>query len=71
LSVRSDDHLFIAGPDEYRVRRVESKPIITTVAGDANYGFRGDDGPALKLDLLHQIVVLTELCLTPGSEGIE
>ena len=36
---------------DYRVRRVGTDGIITTVAGNGTYGYSGDDGPALSAQL--------------------
>ena len=44
-------NLFIADQNNNRIRRVDSKGIITTVAGNGNAGFSGDGGPATQASL--------------------
>jgi uncharacterized protein (TIGR03437 family) len=44
--VDSAGNLYIADPDNVRIRMV-SNGVITTVAGDGTPGFTGDDGPAI------------------------
>jgi sugar lactone lactonase YvrE len=51
VAVDSSGNLFIADEGNYRIREVTTNGIITTVAGNSNYGFSGDGGPALNADL--------------------
>lgn len=44
----SAGNLYIADRDNYRVRRVDPKGLITTVAGTGRSLFSGDDGPATQ-----------------------
>jgi uncharacterized protein (TIGR03437 family) len=43
--------LYIADAGNYRVRKVSSSGVITTVAGDGTQGFSGDGGPATSAQL--------------------
>jgi sugar lactone lactonase YvrE len=47
FSIALDDlgNLYIADGRNYRVRKVDTRGIITTFAGDGTQGFSGDDGP--------------------------
>ena len=40
-------NLYIGDRDNYRVRRIDPKGVITTVAGTGTAGFSGDGGPAI------------------------
>lgn len=53
LAISPDGELYIADRENHRVRKVDSKGIITTVAGNGTAGFSGDGGPAnmASLDL--------------------
>ena len=53
-------NLFIADESNNRVRRVDSKGIITTVAGNGNAGFSGDGGPATQASLNSPTGVCTD-----------
>ena len=44
-------NVYIAERSNYRIRRVDTAGIITTVAGNGTYGFSGDNGPANKAAL--------------------
>jgi uncharacterized protein (TIGR03437 family) len=44
-------NLYIADQNNHRIRKVDSKGIITTVAGTGTPGFSGDGGPATKAEL--------------------
>jgi sugar lactone lactonase YvrE len=51
LAVDSAGNLFIADSGNYRIRRVSSSGIITTVAGNGTYGYSGDEGPATSAQI--------------------
>ncbi|MFE2041242.1 hypothetical protein ACFXAZ_09975 [Streptomyces sp. NPDC059477] len=46
VAVDAEGNLFIAVYGAHRVRKVDAKGVITTVAGDGQAGYRGDGGPA-------------------------
>jgi RHS repeat-associated protein len=46
IAVASDGSLYIADSGSHRIRRVDPKGIISTIAGNGNGGFSGDGGPA-------------------------
>ncbi len=47
LAVDNKGNLFIGDGTNYRIRKVDSNGIITTIAGTGIEGFAGDNGPAL------------------------
>ncbi len=51
VAVGPDGSLYIADWDDQRVRRVDPRGVITTVAGNGTPGFSGDGGPATKAEL--------------------
>jgi sugar lactone lactonase YvrE len=51
LATDHDGNLFIADPNNSRVRKVSADGIITTVAGNGNRGLKGDGGPAETAEL--------------------
>lgn len=51
IEVDSSDNLYIADRGNNRVRKVDSKGIITTFAGDGSHSFSGDYGPAFQSSL--------------------
>jgi len=51
VAVDAAGDLYIADANNYRIRRVSSTGTITTVAGNGNYGFGGDGGPATSAEL--------------------
>ena len=51
LTFDADGNLYIADRDNHRVRKVDKKGIITTVAGNGTAGFSGDGGPATQASL--------------------
>ena len=44
-------NVYIADFDNHRIRQVDSRGIITTIAGTGQAGFSGDGGPAVKATL--------------------
>jgi uncharacterized protein (TIGR03437 family) len=48
IALDSSGNLYIADSSNYRIRKVDTNGIITTVAGNGNVVFGGDGGPALK-----------------------
>ena len=51
LAVDGSGDLFIADNSNYRIRQVSAGGIIATVAGNGNFGFSGDGGPATAASL--------------------
>ena len=51
VTVDSSGNLFIADTLNQRIRKVATTGIITTVAGNGNYGYSGDGGPATAASL--------------------
>ena len=51
VSVGPDGNLYIADYGNHRVRRVSTGGVITTVAGNGQAGFSGDNGPATAAQL--------------------
>ena len=50
-------NLFLADPDNHRVRRIDPSGTITTVAGTGAAGFGGDGGPATQARLNRPVAV--------------
>ena len=46
VAVDSSGNLYITDQSNQRIRKVDTSGIITTVAGNGNYGYSGDGGPA-------------------------
>ncbi len=53
--------LYIADAGDYRVRKVSSGGIISTIAGDGTGGFSGDGGPATSASLNQPVYVAVDL----------
>ncbi len=51
VAVDSSGGLYIADSDNHRVRRVDPRGTITTIAGTGHRGFRGDGGPGTEAAL--------------------
>ena len=51
VAVDGAGNLYIADRDNHRIRRVDAKGIITTVAGNGESGYSGDGGPAVTARL--------------------
>ncbi len=48
LAVDASGNLYIADQDNNRIRRVSPSGVISTAAGNGEYGFSGDGGPAAR-----------------------
>ena|GEM_PF-874737 len=51
VAVDRAGNVYIADTDNQRIRKIDTRGIITTVAGDGRIGFAGDGGPATKASL--------------------
>jgi uncharacterized protein (TIGR03437 family) len=51
LAVDSSGNLYIADLDNFRIRKVTPDGIIRTVAGNGQFGYSGDGGPAVQATL--------------------
>ena len=51
VAVDAAGNLYISDSHNHRIRRVDSKGVITTVAGIGDEGFSGDGGPAVQAQL--------------------
>jgi len=51
IALDSTGNLYIADRSNYRVRKVDTSGVITTIAGNGNSSFSGDNGPALLAGL--------------------
>ncbi|HEX6352924.1 protein kinase domain-containing protein [Actinophytocola sp.] len=64
LAVGADGDLLIADTGNQRIRRVDRKGIITTIAGTGEAGSSGDNGPATRAELDGP----TDVAIGPGGE---
>ena len=53
VAVDSAGNLFVADYGNYRIRKVSTNGIITTVAGNGTYGYSGDNGAATNAELTY------------------
>jgi sugar lactone lactonase YvrE len=51
LAIDSKGNLYIADRDNHRIRKVDTRGIVTTVAGNGNEGYSGDEGFAVAAKL--------------------
>ena len=51
VEVDTAGNLYIADANNHRIRQVSTSGIITTVAGNGNYGFSGDGGSAVSAEI--------------------
>jgi hypothetical protein len=52
VGVDSNDDVYIADTNNQRIREVK-KNVINTIAGNGNYGYGGDAGPATEAEITH------------------
>jgi sugar lactone lactonase YvrE len=53
VALDTSGNLYIADNGNYRIRRVDTNGIITTVAGNGNWGYSGDGGAATSASLYY------------------
>ena len=53
LAVDGSGNLYVADLRNYRIRRIDSEGVITTIAGTGERGYGGDGGPATEAQLNH------------------
>jgi sugar lactone lactonase YvrE len=51
IAVDNKDNVFIADRSNHRIRKVDTRGNITTIAGNGTAGFSGDGGPATSASL--------------------
>ncbi|MDQ6616563.1 MAG: right-handed parallel beta-helix repeat-containing protein [Actinomycetota bacterium] len=51
VAVDGHHNLWISDQGNQRIRKVDANGIITTAAGDGNFGFSGDGGPAVNAEI--------------------
>jgi sugar lactone lactonase YvrE len=51
VAIDTSGNLFIADSANYRVRKVDTNGLISTVAGNGSYGYSGDNGAATNAEL--------------------
>ncbi len=61
LAVDSTGNLYIAESASHRVRKVDPRGIITTVAGNGTPGYSGDGGPAISAQLYEPIGITVDI----------
>jgi hypothetical protein len=61
VAVDNSGNLYIADSNNARVRKVSTSGIITTVAGNGQYGFNGDNIPATQAMLMYPSGVVVDL----------
>ncbi|HEX3743450.1 MAG TPA: hypothetical protein VHW09_05960 [Bryobacteraceae bacterium] len=60
LNVDAAGNLYIGDTGNYRVRIVSAAGIINTYAGNAQFGYAGDGGPAISANLLNPVGVASD-----------
>ena len=60
LALDGAGSLYVADRNNYRIRRISSAGIITTVAGNGISGFLGDGGPATSASLVDPLAVAVD-----------
>jgi len=51
IAIKADGTMYIAEISGNRIRRISPEGVITTIAGTGEWGFSGDDGPAVEAKL--------------------
>lgn len=51
LAIDADGNLYIADQNNRRIRRIDTEGVITTIAGNGDWGYSGDGGPATEASL--------------------
>jgi sugar lactone lactonase YvrE len=59
LAVDSTGNLYIADTDNFRIRKVSSAGILTTIAGNGTFNYLGDGGPATGGQLSEELHAIT------------
>ncbi len=74
LALDGAGNLYIADTYNNRVRKVDSRGVITTIAGNGSMGFSGDGGPATSAQLNHPTDLALDtsgnLYLTDSGNGL-
>jgi sugar lactone lactonase YvrE len=60
IAVDTLGNLYIADSSNYRVRKVDANGIISTFAGNGDWGYSGDGGPAAQAQLDHPLDVAVD-----------
>lgn len=60
VTVDSSGNIYIADQSDGRIRKVDTNGIITTFAGNGNFGFGGDGGPATSANLAFPFAVAAD-----------
>ena len=60
IAVDSEGNIYFANSSNHRIQKVDTGGIITTVAGNGNYGFSGDGGPAVNARINNPIGVTVD-----------
>ncbi len=60
IHLDAEGNLYVADRGNNRVRKVDSRGIITTIAGDGMHSYGGDYGPAIQASLAYPTDVVTD-----------
>jgi uncharacterized protein (TIGR03437 family) len=58
VAIDAQGNLYISDSGNYRIRKVDTKGIITTIAGTGTSGYSGDGGPATKAQITSSAIAL-------------